>query len=977
MSTLTDNITIAKSTKSLDDLDFDFLRTEGIAYIEALGSKLWTDYNSHDPGITSLEAICYAITDLGARMALPMETLLAEESNFDYLKEQFLTTEGALPIKPVTAKDYRKLFINLNGIKNAWLRKHEKTIYVDCKADKLSYQPFEIDTNDQHEFVLNGLYDILIEIDPLDEDEFDTAMKREAELTRLKKLVRKTYHSNRNLCEDLIDIEEVGEFPVAVCAHVELLPDADEELIHALILRAIQQYFSPTLRFYSLKEMLDKGYTTDQIFNGPFLNSTFRDAIDKGYTIKQIFTESFLNDVIQEILDDGHSIQEIFKGELLSTAINNKLENSGTIDEIFKAPIFKIQFKTLRDKGYGIEKILEEPFLFNGFLDNSELYASELTKEVRLSDLIQIIQKIEGVDVIRDITINRCDGNTSESQIWNICVTENMKPVLCDKSAFSYFKGYLPLNLNQDTVDNHLEALEAIDDAAASLISSASKELELPTGSYLNTGAYSTIMNDFPEVYGIGQLGVKPRATTAETAKAKQLKAYLLFFDQILASYFAHLQKVNEILSLNGELRDTYFTQLVENVKDRTELVSSEYSTKENLTSVLFKELDDKVTRRNETLDHLLARFAENFSDYAFLMKQLYGPYSDEEVLKTKERFLQNYKDIGCERPLSFNYWRQAPEHLWDTDNISSFQKRIALLTGNTNYFRRDFSDDPLEIYEEIDTDGKIEYRFRFTNGADEILSSSSKHYHTLAALFTEILDVKNYGRFAENYEIKTTIAGKFYFNLTNPLYPDPTDERHVIARRIPALDTLAEAETAIAEVVVFMNELKPNEGMYVIEHILLRPNVHKPSLLPHFMPICTEDCESCESVDPYSFRVSIVLPGWTERYSNVDFRRFMEDLIQNELPSHILAKICWIGYPASYDTGAEENEMMVLEDAYRSWLLAKRNMGQNQPITKMKNLISIMSSLHTIYTQGRLHNCDNNDAQQSVILGRTNLGKL
>jgi len=885
MSTLVENTTIAKSTQSLDDLDFDFLRTQGVAYIEALGSTLWTDYNSHDPGITTLEALCYAITDLGARMALPMETLLAEESNFDYLKEQFLTAEGALPIKPVTAQDYRKLFIDLDGIKNAWLRKHEKTVYIDCKEDKLSYQPFGIDPSDQHEFILNGLYDILIEIDPLDEEVFDTAPKVTAELKRLKKLVRETYHAHRNLCEDLIDIEEVEEFPVAVCAHIELLPDADEELVHALILRAIENYLSPSLRFYSLKEMLEKGYATDKIFNGPLLE--------------------------------------------------------------------------------------------NGFLDTKELQASELVKEVRLSDLIQIIQKIEGVDVIRDITINLCDGSTSEDLEWNICVTENMKPVLCDKSAFSYFKGYLPLNLNQDAVDLHLEELEATDDEAASLVASTSKELELPSGIYLDMGAYSTVQNDLPEVYGIGQLGVKPRATTAETSQAKQLKAYLLFFDQILASYFAHLQKVNEILSINGELRDTYFTQLVANVKDRAELVSSEYSTDENLTSVLFEELDDKVTRRNETLDHLLARFAENFSDYAFLMKQLYGSYADEEVLKTKEGFLQSYKDIGCERPLSFNYWKQAPEDLWDTDNISSFQKRIALLTGNTNYFRRDFSDDPLEIYEEIDMDGKIEYRFRFTDATDTILSSSSKHYHTLAALFAEILDVKNYGRFPENYEIKTNIAGKFYFNLTNPLYPDPTDERHVIARRIPAFDTLAEAETAIAEVVAFMNELKPNEGMYVIEHILLRPNVHKPSLLNHFLPICTEDCESCEGVDPYSFRVSIVLPGWTERYSNVDFRRFMEDLIQNELPSHILAKICWIGYPASYDTGTDENEMMVLEDAYKAWLLAKTNMGQNQPITKMKNLISIMSSLHTIYTQGRLHNCDNDDAQQSVILGRTNLGKL
>ena len=100
-----------------------------------------------------------------------------------------------------------------------------------------------------------------------------------------------------------------------------------------------------------------------------------------------------------------------------------------------------------------------------------------------------------------------------------------------------------------------------------------------------------------------------------------------------------------------------------------------------------------------------------------------------------------------------------------------------------------------------------------------------------MASLYKEILDVKNYGRFAENCEIKTTVSGKFYFNLTNPNYPDASDERHVIAWRISYFNTQANAEAAIAEVVEFMNELQPNEGMYVIEHLLLRPDVTQDTM--------------------------------------------------------------------------------------------------------------------------------------------------
>ncbi|MCI5210374.1 MAG: hypothetical protein D3910_16660, partial [Candidatus Electrothrix sp. ATG2] len=45
-------------------LDFHSLRQEGIRHIERIGNKFWTDYNTHDPGITILEQLCYALTDL-------------------------------------------------------------------------------------------------------------------------------------------------------------------------------------------------------------------------------------------------------------------------------------------------------------------------------------------------------------------------------------------------------------------------------------------------------------------------------------------------------------------------------------------------------------------------------------------------------------------------------------------------------------------------------------------------------------------------------------------------------------------------------------------------------------------------------------------------------------------------------------------------------------------------------------------------
>ena len=71
------NITISKNVATGDDLDFTFLKSKGLEYIEQIAGDLWTDYNSHDPGITILEMLANAITDLGNRIEIPVKYMLA------------------------------------------------------------------------------------------------------------------------------------------------------------------------------------------------------------------------------------------------------------------------------------------------------------------------------------------------------------------------------------------------------------------------------------------------------------------------------------------------------------------------------------------------------------------------------------------------------------------------------------------------------------------------------------------------------------------------------------------------------------------------------------------------------------------------------------------------------------------------------------------------------------------------------------
>ncbi|HVY70002.1 MAG TPA: hypothetical protein VHH73_08735, partial [Verrucomicrobiae bacterium] len=84
---MNDPVTIQKLTGGEpESLNYALLRKEGIDYITALGSDFWTDFNLHDPGITLLEALCYALTDLAYRA--------------NFATADLLTSPSGLPDKP-------------------------------------------------------------------------------------------------------------------------------------------------------------------------------------------------------------------------------------------------------------------------------------------------------------------------------------------------------------------------------------------------------------------------------------------------------------------------------------------------------------------------------------------------------------------------------------------------------------------------------------------------------------------------------------------------------------------------------------------------------------------------------------------------------------------------------------------------------------------------------------------------------------
>ncbi|MFL9833758.1 hypothetical protein [Chryseobacterium terrae] len=942
------HISIPKNVETGDQNDFHFLRKTGIEYIEKLGGKLWTDYNSHDPGITTLEVLSYAITDLGMRVNLNMEDILSSDDAEKDIHSQFLKATEILPSRPLTELDYRKLFIDINmasghkrPIRNCWLVPKTETLYVDCETGKLDFKPIGKKTED---FKVRGMYDLYVDYaEDIDEE------GNECEKSNINTRILDRYHANRSLCEDLAEIKQVETQKVAVCARIGLVNKADEELVHAKVTRAINNYLSPEVHFYSLKQMIDRGLSKDQIFEGPLLD--------------------------------------------------------------------------------------------NGFIDTEELRNSQLRREVRLSDIISEIMKIDGVKEIHEISIAGCDSVVKQNNDWLICIEKGRKPELCELSSFSYSKGALPLNINKEKVQNYLENLKREEEVLRE-DAKQNKELVLPQGTSSDIANYATILNEFPDTYGVGISGIIGNQNPEREALAKQMKGYLLFFDQILAGYFKHLEKVKEVLSINGGLKRTYFTQALKNIKGFDELVS-DYDTinDDQLTDSLYEELDNSVERRNEVLDHLISRFAETFSDYTFLMKSLYGNSADEIVLSNKEIFLKEYKSLSKDRGLGYNYTSTSDSELWNTHNISGAQKRIARLLGIKDYTQRNLSQSPVSIIVTEDSGGKKSHTWKVKDAENNIVLSSVNTYkieyaatknlneaiyqtiqvdqedleNALERLDEEkpeetlekLKNCENNFCLIGNIKIRVSLSGNFYLEIVD----DPVTQAVIATHKKtnPYL-TLGELKEGIVKTVNYLKYEFTEEGIFLVEHLLLKPTAKDYKLMGgigcmsigetfriaydlqadssetslsladpvQYSEALMSSCEDCEIdvYDPYSFRISVVLPGFAYRFQDPDFRRYAETIIRQEIPAHVLAKICWVGDRFS-EIQTAQNDLADFETAFKKYLSDK---AKNNTATLGKSIQEVIMSLtylNNIYRPGKLLDCaaeDDDSSDGKIILGQSNI---
>lgn len=95
-----------------------WLKAQGILALQKLVGQVWSLYNDVDPGVTLLEHLCWALSEVAYCAGFPLQDLLAGRDGGLAVPDQFPNQPDILSHRPVSPDDYGKgLFDGLPGLR--------------------------------------------------------------------------------------------------------------------------------------------------------------------------------------------------------------------------------------------------------------------------------------------------------------------------------------------------------------------------------------------------------------------------------------------------------------------------------------------------------------------------------------------------------------------------------------------------------------------------------------------------------------------------------------------------------------------------------------------------------------------------------------------------------------------------------------------------------------------------------------------
>ena len=787
-------VSIPRRKTSTDELSFDSLRSEAIKLLQEVSGQVWTDYNLHDPGVTILEQLIYALTDLIYRSELVVEDYLAgSHGRIDFAAQHLLNPAEIFSSRPTTELDYRNLMLNeVPAVDNLWLVTQPGT--DPCR----------------------GVYRLMVKLaQDLDEGEQEDALEK----------LRKTYHARRNLCEDLDKIKLVTNLEYELHADIEVGSAHPPAELLAKIYFDCARCMASSVTITNYDQLVGQERPLDQLFDGPFTSHGF-----------------FMD-------EDTQAHRPDFLVSSLFATIND-IEGVGHVRKLYLS-------------GNGKDDPIS-------------------TDEIRPEQALNLRLPWHGSEVKVHLTTNRRK---------------------------------LPTEI--DEVKAFYDELKSQDYASRSTPQDLSLLAAQVTGTSRPLDRYFSVQNHFPTNYGINQQGVPASADPAVKARARQLKAYLLIFEQLMANFLANIDAVKILFSTRNETRYSYAVQALkpQQIDDLNAVYPQD--AKEVLRRII-KQFDNYKDRKSRLLDYLLAMYGERFTQNSLRHFNFYYGKDeiDEVIVNNKIAYLEAIVELGRDRAAAPDYYATA-----STFPRSGLALRASMLLGfkqqQEHSLGTTFEEAGLELctHELFDEQkkGSDEYRLfgiqelRET-GYDRleklplVSPGSAATITELRASSGEILPLHSNllsdrllseGIYIERYRLASAVPDQGY-----RLYITIDDSRYWYLGDFVDKSGAIDAANDLRQLLLALN--RDSEDLYIVEHLLLRPLTPAP--------------DAAVGEDFYSFRISVIFPGWSARCNNLNFRNLAEETLRLNVPAHICPEFYWLDFAHMQD----------FERLYQKWQTLK-----------------------------------------------------
>ncbi len=527
-----------------------------------------------------------------------------------------------------------------------------------------------------------------------------------------------------------------------------------------------------------------------------------------------------------------------------------------------------------------------------------------------------------------------------------------------------FVKNGLTITLDKESVEKQYEVLLSADEQE--VLDRSERDIVLPDGDYRNPGSYHSIQYDFPKAYGIGELGLPESASTEQQAKARQLKAYLLFFDQLIANYHQQLEQVKELFSFQSEDATTYFNQSLRGIVPNAEdLFTDNYDAWIEDHS---NQLETDQIRKNKFLNHLLARFNESFTDYSLFLFDYSNKFSDknmaplEQSMRDKMQFLRNYPAISSDRFKAVDY----TESFTDPANRSGLEKRIAAKLGipapDGTLLSEQENREGFYLLEHIllrpITEDYMAYAdflvSRNITAFEKVDNTSVKCTSKAHGLQSgEQVTINGTGTLTEPgydgaYIVEQVLPDSFVIKST--FFPDlstetaiqelvPTWIRTTVDTTFLLLTRPIEEFAAVAGDVTLTSCKVTGHGLADQELIeingtegyngkfVVTVDETKPDYFTIEKPFTADESgkgrfiSASQKKDPYSLQLTYVFPNWQDRFKSEkendnNFREYIERVVREETPVHLTVYVRWLN----------REEMAAFETTYYQFLEQLRN---------------------------------------------------